>query len=391
MSNADIEMSLCLGNIEIMMCFFSKLNVKIGKNVKNFKLFRFFWDAGGAEEARDVFTEVRIMGVELDNVKVAHVIKACANVSHTSNTFFSGMNVKRFISRILMAMFCLEMGGSAEICELLTEKRAKGVEQDIITLANVSTTGAMAGTLRKGKHVQSQIAFIVKEMFIFPALAKALQPIENTEIILLTVKPSYAYGEQGQPTSSCTGAIPTTATLHLVLELVIRKIASEIWNDMKIIKRVFDARQAQGGGLVNCHPAFEDLMDKMATRRRSSASSECTAVGWFSLVDYLKNRITGASQLVDANLVVTWVVGPMNIFLIKQDQAVKEVLLRLIEFKILIHWLGRPPEDPTGNSFESFSKHCPTLHLEDKVDLKGERIDTTLVTRMVIKWIIAGY
>ncbi|KAL1356810.1 hypothetical protein AAHE18_05G211000 [Arachis hypogaea] len=52
------------------------------------------------------------------------------------------------------------------------------------------------------------------EGYFCPALAKAVMTMKKGENVILTVKPEYAFGENGRPASGDEGAVPRNASLQ---------------------------------------------------------------------------------------------------------------------------------------------------------------------------------
>ncbi|KAJ8484099.1 hypothetical protein OPV22_016584 [Ensete ventricosum] len=82
------------------------------------------------------------------------------------------------------------------------------------------------------------VEFTVRDGYFCPALSKAVKTMKKSEKVLLTVKPQYAFGEDGRQASGDEGAVPPNATIHIDLELVSWKTVTEIGNDKKIIKKI---------------------------------------------------------------------------------------------------------------------------------------------------------
>ncbi|THU51217.1 hypothetical protein C4D60_Mb06t28670 [Musa balbisiana] len=82
------------------------------------------------------------------------------------------------------------------------------------------------------------VEFTVRDGYFCPALSKAVKTMKKGEKVLLTVKPQYAFGEDGRQASGDEGAVPPNATLHIELELVSWKIVTEIGDDKKIVKKI---------------------------------------------------------------------------------------------------------------------------------------------------------
>ncbi|OAY80936.1 Peptidyl-prolyl cis-trans isomerase FKBP62 [Ananas comosus] len=82
------------------------------------------------------------------------------------------------------------------------------------------------------------VEFTVKDGFFCPALSKAVKTMKKGEKVLLTVKPQYAFGENGRPASGDEGAVPPNATLNIDLELVSWKSVTQIGDDKKVLKKI---------------------------------------------------------------------------------------------------------------------------------------------------------
>ncbi|KAG6478260.1 hypothetical protein ZIOFF_061695 [Zingiber officinale] len=82
------------------------------------------------------------------------------------------------------------------------------------------------------------VEFTVKDGFFCPALSKAVKTMKKAEEVLLTVRPQYAFGEKGRPSSGTDGAVPPNSSLFVELELVSWKTVTEIGDDQKIIKKI---------------------------------------------------------------------------------------------------------------------------------------------------------
>lgn len=63
------------------------------------------------------------------------------------------------------------------------------------------------------------VEFTVGDGYFCAALAKAVKTTKG-EKVLLTVRPQYAFGENGRPATGGEGAVPSNATLQITLELV---------------------------------------------------------------------------------------------------------------------------------------------------------------------------
>ncbi|RYR07785.1 hypothetical protein Ahy_B05g075236 isoform B [Arachis hypogaea] len=77
------------------------------------------------------------------------------------------------------------------------------------------------------------VEFTVEEGYFCPALAKAVKTMKKGERVILTVKPEYAFGENGRPASGDEGAVPWNASLQIDLELVSWKAVCDITKDKK--------------------------------------------------------------------------------------------------------------------------------------------------------------
>ncbi|WOL14423.1 hypothetical protein Cni_G23203 [Canna indica] len=82
------------------------------------------------------------------------------------------------------------------------------------------------------------VEFTVKDGYFCPALSNAVKTMKKGEKVLLTVKPQYAFGENGRQASNNEGAVPPNATLKIDLELMSWKTVTEIGEDKKIIKKI---------------------------------------------------------------------------------------------------------------------------------------------------------
>ncbi|GLT49524.1 hypothetical protein SLA2020_230760 [Shorea laevis] len=82
------------------------------------------------------------------------------------------------------------------------------------------------------------VEFTVGDGYFCPALAKAVKTMKKGEKVLLTVKPQYAFGENGRPAIGDEGAIPPNATLQITLELVSWKTISDVTKDKKVLKKI---------------------------------------------------------------------------------------------------------------------------------------------------------
>ncbi|KAL4285149.1 hypothetical protein GQ457_16G027880 [Hibiscus cannabinus] len=82
------------------------------------------------------------------------------------------------------------------------------------------------------------VEFTVGDGYFCPALAKAVKTMKKGEKVLLTVKPQYAFGEDGRPAAGGECAVPPNATLCLTLELVSWKSVSDVTKDKKVLKKI---------------------------------------------------------------------------------------------------------------------------------------------------------
>ncbi|CAL5416868.1 unnamed protein product [Camellia sinensis] len=82
------------------------------------------------------------------------------------------------------------------------------------------------------------VEFTVGNGYFCPALSKAVKTMKKGEMVHLTLKPQYAFGEKGRPTIGEECAVPPNATLQINLELVSWKVVSEITNDKKVSKKI---------------------------------------------------------------------------------------------------------------------------------------------------------
>ncbi|MBA0647457.1 hypothetical protein Goklo_015334 [Gossypium klotzschianum] len=91
------------------------------------------------------------------------------------------------------------------------------------------------GTLVSKSH---GVEFTVGDGYFCPAFAEAVKTMKKGEQVLLTVKPQYAFGEDGRSAVDSEGAVPPNATLHIALELVSWKSVAHITKDEKILKKI---------------------------------------------------------------------------------------------------------------------------------------------------------
>ncbi|XLT60017.1 hypothetical protein HN873_052621, partial [Arachis hypogaea] len=83
--------------------------------------------------------------------------------------------------------------------------------------------------------------------YFCPALAKAVKTMKKGERVILTVKPEYAFGENGRPASGDEGAVPRNASLQIDLELVSWKVVSDITKDKKVLKKTLNEGEGYEG------------------------------------------------------------------------------------------------------------------------------------------------
>ncbi|XWS22305.1 hypothetical protein CRYUN_Cryun29cG0022400 [Craigia yunnanensis] len=82
------------------------------------------------------------------------------------------------------------------------------------------------------------VEFTVGDGYFCPALAKAVKTMKKGEKVLLTVKPQYAFGEDGRLAVGSECAVPPNATFHITLELVSWKSVSDVTKDKKVLKKI---------------------------------------------------------------------------------------------------------------------------------------------------------
>ncbi|XP_071690227.1 peptidyl-prolyl cis-trans isomerase FKBP65-like isoform X2 [Rutidosis leptorrhynchoides] len=86
-----------------------------------------------------------------------------------------------------------------------------------------------------------KVEFIVKEGYLCPALSKAVKTMKKGEKTLLTVKPQYAFGENGRdPASGNECVVLPNTIVQITLELVSWKTISEVTADNKVIKKILN-------------------------------------------------------------------------------------------------------------------------------------------------------
>ncbi|GJZ03254.1 NB-ARC domains-containing protein [Tanacetum coccineum] len=77
--------------------------------------------------------------------------------------------------------------------------------------------------------------------WVYPALSRVVKTMKKGEKSLLTVKPQYAFGENGrEPASGNDCVVPPNATIQITLELVSWKIVSEVTTDNKVSKKILN-------------------------------------------------------------------------------------------------------------------------------------------------------
>lgn len=84
----------------------------------------------------------------------------------------------------------------------------------------------------------NEIEFTVQDGYFCPALSKAVKTMKKGEKVFLTVKPQYAFGENGRPQIGDEAAVAPNATLQINLELISWKTVSDVTNDKKVIKKI---------------------------------------------------------------------------------------------------------------------------------------------------------
>lgn len=99
------------------------------------------------------------------------------------------------------------------------------------------------GTL-VAKSPEKGVEFYVNDGHFCPAIAKAVKTMKRRENVILTIKPTYAFGEQGKDAEEGFSAIPPNATITMSLELVSFKAVKEVTEDKKIIKKIL--KEADG-------------------------------------------------------------------------------------------------------------------------------------------------
>jgi len=99
------------------------------------------------------------------------------------------------------------------------------------------------GTL-VAKSPEKGVEFYVNDGHFCPAIAKAVKTMKRGENVILTIKPTYAFGEQGKDAEEGFSAIPPNTTITMSLELVSFKAVKEVTEDKKIIKKIL--KEADG-------------------------------------------------------------------------------------------------------------------------------------------------
>jgi len=99
------------------------------------------------------------------------------------------------------------------------------------------------GTL-VAKSPEEGVEFYVNDGHFCPAIAKAVKTMKRGENVILTIKPTYAFGEQGKDAEEGFSAIPPNTTITMNLELVSFKAVKEVTEDKKIIKKIL--KEADG-------------------------------------------------------------------------------------------------------------------------------------------------
>lgn len=99
------------------------------------------------------------------------------------------------------------------------------------------------GTL-VAKSPEEGVEFYVNDGHFCPAIAKAVKTMKRGETVILTIKPTYAFGEQGKDAEEGFSAIPPNTTITMSLELVSFKAVKEVTEDKKIIKKIL--KEADG-------------------------------------------------------------------------------------------------------------------------------------------------
>ncbi|XP_045821284.1 70 kDa peptidyl-prolyl isomerase-like [Trifolium pratense] len=138
--------------------------------------------------------------------------------------------------------------------ELLSWTSVKDITKDGGILKNIVTKGEKwdnpkdldevfvkyEACLEDGTIISTSdgVEFTVEEGYFCPALAKAVKTMKKGEKVLLNVKPEYAFGESGKPSSGDDGAVPPNASLQIDLELVSWKTVSDITKDRKVLKKI---------------------------------------------------------------------------------------------------------------------------------------------------------
>ncbi|GMI71837.1 hypothetical protein like AT5G48570 [Hibiscus trionum] len=82
------------------------------------------------------------------------------------------------------------------------------------------------------------VEFTVGDGYFCPVLAKAVKTMKKGEKVVLTVKPQYAFGEDGRPAVGGECAVPPNATLRITLDLVSWRSVSDVTKDKKVLKKI---------------------------------------------------------------------------------------------------------------------------------------------------------
>lgn len=99
------------------------------------------------------------------------------------------------------------------------------------------------GTL-VAKSPEEGVEFYVNDGHFCPAIAKAVKTMKRGESVILTIKPTYAFGERGKDAEEGFAAIPPNATITASLELVSFKAVKKVTEDKKVIKKIL--KEADG-------------------------------------------------------------------------------------------------------------------------------------------------
>ncbi|GLJ43337.1 hypothetical protein SUGI_0900200 [Cryptomeria japonica] len=88
------------------------------------------------------------------------------------------------------------------------------------------------------KTREGGVEFYVNDGNFCPAIAKAVKTMNSGEKAILTIKPVYAFGEQGRDAAGVFVAVPPNANLIVTLELISFKSVKEITEDKKVVKKI---------------------------------------------------------------------------------------------------------------------------------------------------------